>query len=307
MESNTTGIKRKGRRLRAVIAWSIAGFCLLLLFAAVSIPGLYRSREAADRATAEGRKRRLEAALFSGVNGPSVVHAAERMVVRRASLDLIVGDLGGTLRSVERLATEMGGWVERSELARGSASAQVRIPAARFDEARAALRKLTDEVGNESVTADDHTAEYVDMEANLRNFRAEEASYLAIMQRSGAIKDTLSVAERLADVRGRIERLQAQMNSLSRQVEMATIAVTLRLSAAPSELVRWRPLETIRGAWEDMSWGMAHYADAMIAVLFALPVILVWGATVVFVAAIGFRVGRWTWRRFFAPAPATAA
>ncbi len=301
MES--TAVVQKKPLFERAVFWGLAGFCLMALLVAISTPSLLRPRGAAGVLQASDEQ--LASFAPSGAT-TGKVHAAERMVVRRATLDLVVGDLAAALRTAEQLAADLGGWVERSELVRGSASVHVRVPSARFDEARAALRKLSDERGNESATADDRTADFVDMGANLRNFRAEEASYLAIMQRSGAIKDTLSVAERLADVRGRIERLQGEMKSLSRQVEMATIAVTLRLTAAPSEPVRWRPLETIRGAWEDMRWGLAHYADAMIVVLFALPVGLVWAGTVLLAVLVVFRTGRWIWRRAMASSPAPA-
>ena len=51
----------------------------------------------------------------------------------------------------------------------------IRVPAARFEEARAEIRKLGLRVESEKIDAQDVSRQYVDQDANLRNLRAEEA------------------------------------------------------------------------------------------------------------------------------------
>jgi uncharacterized protein DUF4349 len=72
------------------------------------------------------------------------------------------------------------------------------------------------------------TRRYVDQGASIRNLRAEEAQYLAIMQQASTVKDMLAVSEQLSGVRGQIEQQQAEFNALSRQIETVAIAVSLR-------------------------------------------------------------------------------
>lgn len=147
----------------------------------------------------------------------------------------------------------------------------------------------------------------MDLEATLKNFRAEEAQYLEIMRRAGTIKDTLEVAARLSDVRGRIERLQAQLNVLSHQTEMASLAISLRTQPAPQPAgFHWRPLRKIRLAFWDAASDFAEYVDTMIALLFRMPVVLLWTATVVGFLTVGWRSARWFWKKFFRTSTATA-
>jgi len=178
--------------------------------------------------------------------------------------------------------------------------------AARFDEARREVRALGERVKNEQDDAQDVTGKYVDLESNLRNYHAEEAQYLEIMRRSGSIKDTLAVAERLADVRGRIERTQGQLNLLAHQTQMAVLEVTLCTEAVAQPVdVRWHPKAEIKAAFWDAADDLSVYANFMIAVLFRLPVFLLWVITVLVSALCGWRLLRWVWKRLLsAPAPA---
>jgi hypothetical protein len=71
-------------------------------------------------------------------------------------------------------------------------------------------------VDREEIKSEDVTRQYVDIDARLRNMRAEEERYLEILKRAATVKDTLDVTQHLADVRGRIEQAQGEMNLLTR-------------------------------------------------------------------------------------------
>jgi len=64
----------------------------------------------------------------------------------------------------------------------------MRIPAEHFDDARAQVRTIVKAVEQATVEARDVTREDVNQEASLRNFRAEEAQYLAILKRATAVR-----------------------------------------------------------------------------------------------------------------------
>src|SRR6266480_1763495 len=101
----------------------------------------------------------------------------------------------------------------------------MRIPAEHFDDARAQVRTIAKAVEQATVEARDVTREDVNQEASLRNFRAEEAQYLAILKRATAHggQDVLEVSSKLAEVRGRIEEGEADLRLLHHQVEMSLL------------------------------------------------------------------------------------
>jgi len=103
----------------------------------------------------------------------------------------------------------------------------VRIPAKYFDEARTQVRRIAKAVEQDTIEARDATREYVDKEASLRNARAEEAQYLAILKRAAAVKDILEVSSKLAEVRGRIDESEADLRFLHHQVEMSLLTTNI--------------------------------------------------------------------------------
>jgi hypothetical protein len=241
-----------------------------------------------------------EAPASAAARPPSLV---VRKMVRNGSLDLTVSRPEEALEQLRLLAERLGGFVETSKLegqATGHpfAAVSIRVPALRYPQARTEIRAIGQHVNDEHDDVRDVTGPYVDLEATLRNYRAEETQYLDIMRRAGSIKDTLAVAEKLADVRGRIERTQGELNVLSQQVEMATITVTLRAESVvqPTE-VRWHASAEVKAAFWSAVDNLATYANFMIAFLFQLPVMLLWVATAFVVFGSSWKMLRWTWRR----------
>jgi hypothetical protein len=153
------------------------------------------------------------------------------------------------------------------------------------------------------------TRQYVDQDANLRNLHAEEVQYLAILKQARTVKDTLDVSEKLSEVRGKIEQQQAEFQALSKQIETVAISVSLRAEAEAQVFgLTWRPLYHIKLALREGLEGLANYVSTMTAFVFLLPTIMLWLATAVLGAAMGWRVLRWAGRWVFGSrSTATAA
>lgn len=229
---------------------------------------------------------------------------AERKTVRTASTDLVVQKPADTVEKIRTLAEGLGGFLVESQISgpqnASSGSLTIRVPAYRFEQARAEIRKLGLHVESERVDARDVTRQYVDQEANLRNLRAEEAQYLAILKQARTVKDTLDVSEKLSGVRGQIDQQQAEFNALSKQIETAAITVSLQAEAEVRVFgLNWRPLYQVKVALREGLDGLANYASTMTAFVFLLPTILLWLATIIAGAAIGWRILRWAGRMAF--------
>lgn len=118
----------------------------------------------------------------------------ERQIIRTGSLEIIVSDPLQAAEQLRSLAANLSGFVVSSNVSgsdEGTRSAQVsmRVPAKYFDEARAQVRRIAQTVEQDTIEAHDVTRESVNQEAALRNARAEEAQYLAILKRAAAVKE----------------------------------------------------------------------------------------------------------------------
>jgi hypothetical protein len=150
------------------------------------------------------------------------------------------------------------------------------VPSKNFVNAIEAFKKIAVKVSNESVSSNDVTAQYVDLEAELKNYKAEEVQYREIMSRAVKIEDVLNVSAKLAEVRGRIDRTQAQMNYLSRQVDMSTISISL---TGESEVkifgIVWRPFTVLKQSIRNLFAELANFADWLIGFAFKLPILII--------------------------------
>ena len=229
----------------------------------------------------------------------------DRKMVRNSSVDLVVRKPAEAAEKIRELAEGLGGFLVSSQVSgwpnAGGAVLTIRVPAARFEEARVEIRKLGLRVESEKVEAQDVTRQFVDEDANLRNLRAEEAQYLSILKQAHTVKDTLAVSDKLSDVRGQIEQQQAEFNALAKQTETVAIAVSLRAEAeAQVAGLHWRPLYQMKLAVRDGLDAVADYGVAMTSFLFYLPAVLLWMGTIVVGAGLGWKVVRWAGRVFFA-------
>ena len=314
---------------RFLVKLAIGG-AVVLLAAWLATPNLMRSRSSAEEAVRWAASQQMYegtrfqdsalhdagpvslsktgavvAELKSAASTKAQTATSDRKMVRTGALELIVISPADAAEQISRMAESMGGYLEAAQIGgtkeAPTAALTIRIPATRFEDAKAGIRKLAARVESEKTDAQDVTRQYVDMEARLRNLRAEEAQYLAIMKSAYKVDDMIEVSQKVSEVRGEIEQQQAEFQTLSKQVETVAITVSLRAVADAQVFgLTWRPLYQLKVAARDGLDAMADYATTMTAILCYAPVILAWSLTILFGGVFGWRLFRWGSRRFVA-------
>jgi hypothetical protein len=230
--------------------------------------------------------------------------SADRKMIRTGLMDLVVENPRNTSEKIRELAEHSGGFLVSSETYgaqdASSASLQIRVPAIKFEEVRAEIRKLGLRLESEKLQAEDVTKQYVDQAARLRNLRAQETQYLGILKQAKTVKDTLEVSDKLNEVRGEIEQQQAEFDALSKQVDTVALTISLRPESDVQVFgLNWRPLYQLKLAARQGLDSIGDYVSAMGLFLFYLPTVLLWLATILIGAAIGWRTLRWAGRALF--------
>jgi hypothetical protein len=145
----------------------------------------------------------------------------------------------------------------------------IRVPADAFERALSDLRRLGD-VTDEEISGEDVTDRFVDLEARLRNWRAQEAILLDLMRRAKTIEDSIVVQTQLQQVQLAIEEIQGQLRLLDDRTSLSTISVTLTEPGAAAPLAGDRP--SIGKAWRDALDGFVAVIAALIVGLgYAIP------------------------------------
>ncbi len=180
-------------------------------------------------------------------------------VIKTATVELEVKDdeLQETIQNATSTAEKYGGFVVSTSVTddeeHPTGSIVVRIPATRFGDALGDLESLGN-VNSESVSGQDVSQEFIDLEARLRNYIAQETVMLRLMESAQTVTDTIRVQNELQRVQLEIERLRGRLNYLEDQTAMSTIELRIVEEGAITE-----PPGEFEKAWERAK-------DALVAV-----------------------------------------
>ncbi|TML00806.1 MAG: DUF4349 domain-containing protein [Actinobacteria bacterium] len=155
--------------------------------------------------------------------GPRIIKTAA------ISIEVKHGSFEQHAQDVTLIASRHGGFIASSRTSEGkflSGTIVVRIPAAQFE---AALGELTalGKVTGEQISGQDVTAQFVDLQARLRNWEAQEDVLLKLMAKSRTIEESLKVQRALQDVQLAIEEIRGQLRVLGDQTDLSTITLAM--------------------------------------------------------------------------------
>jgi hypothetical protein len=192
---------------------------------------------------AQEQSLRREAFGAGGGNDPFVADADTvalptmgPRVIKTARLSVEVGPDGlpDAVQDVVGIAEGAGGFVLSTELSgerSGTGTIVLRVPSEEFEAALAAIGDLGD-VARRTVSGEDVSEEFVDLEARLRNFEAQEAVLLRLMDRATTIGETIRVQRELTGTQLEIERIRGRLRFLEDRTSLGTITVGMREAGA---------------------------------------------------------------------------
>lgn len=169
---------------------------------------------------------------------------SQPMIIRNASLDIRVKDIDRAIAKLRAAVASRGGEIAEMSVTGGDtggiplersadnlpgptyASIIVRLPAAKLDSLADSVEGLGTLLSR-TESSSDVTEQAIDMEARIKNLRAEEVRLRSFLSRTNKVSELLAVEAQLARVRGEIESMDAQLTYLKRQVARATLAITL--------------------------------------------------------------------------------
>jgi hypothetical protein len=212
--------------------------------------------------------------------------AAQSMLIRTGHATLEVQALDAAMARVRTMAQQLGGFVANTSVVGGrdqvrSATLELRIPAARFDEAVSGLSPVG-KVESVNVMAEDVGEEFVDVSARVANARRlEERLVRLLASQTGRLQDVLAVERELARVREEVERYEGRMRYLQTRVAVSTLVINLH---EPFPIIAGAPganpiVDAFRQAWRNFV-GFVAWLIAASGVLLPLLVILLlaWAA-----------------------------
>ncbi|MEH2391341.1 MAG: DUF4349 domain-containing protein [Nostoc sp.] len=222
-------------------------------------------------------------------------------LIKKAAISLTVNSVDQTIDAVSQIINKQQGDLiglkqqqPKNDNPRYTATIQLRIPENLLESTLEQLAKLGT-VESRNITAEDVGDRLVDFQARLTNLQKTEANLQKIMDRAGSVRDVLSVAQELSNVRETIEQIDAQLKSLQNQVAYSTI--TLNLEAAVSSTSP----QPAFGLQVQETWNNStHSLSAFSVGLFKLSIwLIVYSPYLLIFAALVYGFTRW--RRTHSP------
>ena len=205
------------------------------------------------------------------------------IIARKAQIEVAVAKFDDARQAMDRILEEHKGYVAQLSATAENSSARtlvasLRIPADQLDACLVELKKLG-RVIQESQAGEEVTQQHLDLVARLKNSRNTEQRLNGVLQqRTGPVKEILEVEKESARVRGEIEQMEAEQQTLEHRVDFATIDLKLAeeykaqlSSPAPSvaSQVRNASVNGFRNAFESLLALILFFAEAA-------PTLLLW-------------------------------
>ena len=197
----------------------------------------------------------------------------ERLIVRNATLSLVVPDTQAALDEINSLVDELEGYIVQSNVYQYQeglqASVTFRIPADSLDQALTRVRDLASEVRNENVSGEDVTEEYVDLQSRLRHLQATEQRLLEFLDEAEDTEAALAVYDQLRQVQGEMEQVKGRIQYLEQSAAMATVSVEIVPDelAQPIQVGGWHPEGTLRNAIQSLIRVLQFLVNAAIVIV----------------------------------------
>lgn len=206
-------------------------------------------------------------------SGGKTAAEVDQKIIKTGNLTLEVSNVTDAVKRITDAALAVKGFVQASsvsELGDGTHSGNitVRVPAAAYESTLSQIRAVATVVKNESSTGQDVTEQYTDLQARLRNAKAQEQTYLEVLRQAKSVEDILKVQERLGSIRAEIESMQGRIQYLDNVTSYSTIYVSVEEAPtvrAPTK--GFRPLDIARNSIQTLVIAFQNIASALIVII----------------------------------------
>jgi uncharacterized coiled-coil protein SlyX len=198
-------------------------------------------------------------------------------IIYEADITLAVESFPKAEQSFRDLLKKAGGYIADSTIDRTqgqqmSGRWRVRVPVDQYETFIEAVSNLG-VAESQHQTAQDVTAEFVDLNAQIANKKQLEQRIVELLKNSqGQIADVITVERELARVRGEIEQMEGRLRYLTNRTDYTTVAVTAR------EQHEYVPPESptfmgqIAGSWQDSTTSLSEFGKhTVLTIVGAVP------------------------------------
>ena len=216
---------------------------------------------------------------YSSMLDPSTVESS-RKIVYNASVRMETTDYDTTRAALQEAVTAANGYLESTDQGGSKDSGSrytyytARIPAENYR----SFLTAAGEAGNVTSlneSAQDITAEYVDVEARLKALNDQRDRLNALADKAETTADLLEIESQLSDVQYQLESYTGQMRLMDNQVRYSTVDISLqevRVLTPTATTFGEKFVEAVTSGWRGFVDGAE---DLILVVVYLWPVVLI--------------------------------
>ena len=186
----------------------------------------------------------------------ATTNTTKQMVIQNASLTILVDDPSKSLSDIMKMATAMGGFTVSSNSYQTYTSAGDQVPTATVtirvpsDQLNAALDQIKALTGNpekfvtdESVSGQDITQEYTDLQSRLTNLEQASDELTKMYDSATKTDDILAIYNQKLQITEQIEVLkgQIQYDEQASAKSAITVQINAKATSQPITVAGWQP------------------------------------------------------------------
>lgn len=171
------------------------------------------------------------------INTPENTVAIDQKIIKEGNLRFETADLNATYQQIIKNTTESGGTIQNDIEGKDYGTVFrkliIRIPSQNFDVFLERISKGITYFDNKEITAEDVTAQYIDINARLKAKKTLENRYLELLKKANKVSEMLEIETQLSAIREEIEAKQGELNYLQNRISQSTITIEFYKNVAP--------------------------------------------------------------------------
>ncbi|HBD7396418.1 DUF4349 domain-containing protein [Legionella longbeachae] len=239
---------------------------------------------------------------YPQTTNPPSENTMRGMIIRNANISLQVNNIRAAMQKITQLAESSGGYIVNSNITQDSnnvgntsANIKIRVPAQGLNDALSALKSLATQVIQESISGEDITQQYVDLQSQLTNLQTAKEQLAKIMANATKTSDVLSVFKQLTEIQGQIDVIQGQIKYYKNSVAYSLINIDLSMNPMiqTAQQKQWKITEVSINSYHALIDKLHQFIYGLIEFfIYFLPLIVLW----ICICLIVYWIGKKIWR-----------
>jgi hypothetical protein len=173
---------------------------------------------------------RMDELSSNAVSPPKVSVPDDRKIIKDGEISFETSDPAKTRESILKYTLELGGYITNESSNDYSDRKEqrmiIRVPADKFDQLLSGVTQTAVKINSKSISAQDVTEDYIDVEARLKTKKELEERYKQLLVKASKVEEIMSIEREIGKLREEIESVEGRFRYLKDRVAFSSLTIT---------------------------------------------------------------------------------